>query len=247
MTITPVILTYNEDHNIEATLASLAWASRIVLLDSGSTDRTEQIARSFRNVSWFVRRFTDHCSQWRYALDETSISTEYVLALDADMRPGVGFRAELETFLRDRQFAGAWIPFDYRVLGHGLLGSIYPAQVRLFRRDYVHIDQPGHTQVFHVNGPLYRFRSKLIHEDHKPVSRWLDSQMKYASLEAARIRIARKKALKDRLRLVGISPAIYGAYAYVKAGGPLKGAASRAYAHERLIFETILARLLAQK
>lgn len=245
--VTPVILTYNEDRNIEATLASLAWAPRVVLLDSGSTDRTEQIARCFGNVSWFKRDFTDHLSQWRYALQETSISTEYVLALDADMRPGLGFRDELRKFLDRRQFAGAWIPFEYRVLGHGLLGSIYPAQVRLFRRRDVHIDQPGHTQVFHVNGPLYRFRSKLIHEDHKPVSRWLDSQMKYASLEAARIRIAPKKALKDRLRLVGISPAVYATYAYIRAGGPLKASASRAYAYERLIFETILARLLAEQ
>ncbi|MGI9074372.1 MAG: glycosyltransferase family 2 protein [Bryobacteraceae bacterium] len=245
--VTPVILTYNEDQNIEPTLASLAWAERIVLLDSGSTDRTEEIARSFDNVSWFVRRFDNHASQWRYAIQETSISTEYVLALDADMRPGAGFQDELEKIVFLRKFAGAWIPFEYRVLGRGLPSSIYPAQIRLFRKNDVRIEQPGHTQVFYVNGPLYQFRSNLIHEDHKPVSRWLSNQMKYASLEASRIKSTQKKGFKDRLRTAGISPLIWSLSAYIKAGGPLNLASSRAYAYERMIFEAVLARVLIEQ
>src|SRR5229473_5182646 len=208
--ITPVILTYNEGHNIESTLASLAWASRIVVVDSASTDQTEKIARSFGNVSWFVRGFDNHCSQWRYAIGETSITTEYVLALDADMRPSAAFHQEMEEFLKLNRFAGAWVPFEYRVLGTRLFGSVYPSQIRLFRTKQVRIAQAGHTQVFNVDGELYRFRSKLIHEDHKAVSRWLNNQMEYASLEAARIRCARSTNLKDRLRLAGVSPAIWG-------------------------------------
>src|SRR5207247_1757183 len=111
----------------------------------------------------------------------------------------------------------------------------------------VHIDQPGHTQVFHVDGTLHNFTSKLIHEDHKPLSRWLRNQINYASLEVARIRSTQHVHLKDRLRLAGISPAIWGAYAYLKAGGPFNSGASRAYAYERIIFEAILARLLAEE
>jgi glycosyltransferase involved in cell wall biosynthesis len=244
--VTPVVLTYNEDHNIESTLASLAWARRIILLDSGSTDGTERIARSFQNVEWHVRRFDNHRAQWNHAIHETAILTEYVLALDADMRPADGFQDELTRFLGKREFAGAWIPFEYRVLGRGLVGSIYPPQIRLFRKSALRIDQPGHTQVFTVDGPLYRFRAKLIHEDRKPLSRWLKNQSEYAALEAARIRSAEKIGLKDRLRIAGVSPAVWGLYAYLRAGGPLNSAASRAYAYERLIFEAILARLLAE-
>jgi glycosyltransferase involved in cell wall biosynthesis len=244
--VTPVILTYNEEPNIEVTLRSLAWAPRIVLVDSGSEDQTEQIARSFANVSWYSRKFDAHHSQWRYAISETDITTEYVLALDADMRPGAGFCDELQRFVSSGEFTGALIPFEYRLLGHCLLGSIYPAQVRVFRKKEVCIDQPGHTQIFKVNGPLYEFRSVLIHEDHKPLSRWLASQMKYASLEAARINSTRTRKIRDQLRLAGISPFVWGAYAYFKAGGPLRSKASRAYAYERLISEAILARLLAE-
>lgn len=242
---TPVILTYNEQSNIESTLISLGWADRVVVLDSGSTDQTEEIARSFSNVAWFARPFDNHGSQWRFAIHETSITTEYVLALDADMRPGVGFLDELRYRFADRKLEGAWVPFEFRVLGRVLSGSIYPAQIRIFKKDSVNVRQLGHTQVFEVNGPVCDFRAKLIHEDRKSMNRWVQSQMKYASLEAERIKSSRSTNFRDRLRLAGVSPLIWGAYAYVKAGGPWNSPASRAYAYERLIFEALLARVLA--
>jgi hypothetical protein len=98
-----------------------------------------------------------------------------------------------------------------------------------------------------VDGPLYRFRSSLIHEDRKSFGRWLNNQVRYATLEAARIGSAQNKSFKDRLRLAGFSPMLWGAYAYARAGGPLNGYASRAYACERLIFEALLSRLLADQ
>ena len=246
MNVTPVILTFNESSNIGTTLSALAWASRVVVLDSGSTDQTEQIARSFGYVDWFVHGFDNHRAQWLYAIHETSITTDYVLALDADMRPGVGFQDELSTFLARDDFAGASIPFEYRILGRDLMSSIYPSQIRLFRKDQVRVNQTGHSQVFSVNCRVCRFRSQLIHEDLKPMNRWLSNQAKYASLEAARIKSAQRRNFKDWLRTLGISPALWGAYAYVMAGGPLRLGASRAYAYERLIFEAILARMLME-
>lgn len=244
--VTPVVLTFNEEHNIQSTLASLSWAERVVVLDSGSVDKTQTIARSFRNVAFFERPFDDHKSQWSYAIHQTQILTPYVLALDADMRPSTGFEAELARMMTDSNLSGAWIPFEYRILGRSLFGSIYPPQIRLFRRERIQIDQPGHTQVFSATGPLYHFRSKLIHEDRKPLTRWLDSQIKYAQLEATRIRSTAHASPKDRLRLLGISPAIWGVYAYLRAGGPLNAPVARAYAHERLIFEALLARILSE-
>jgi glycosyltransferase involved in cell wall biosynthesis len=246
MTVTPVILTFNEGSNIKTTLSALEWAQRVVVLDSGSTDQTEQIARSFGNVHWFVRGFDSHRAQWLWAIHETSIATEYVLALDADMRPGVGFQDELDAFLERGDLSGAWIPFEYRMLGRSLMGSVYPPQIRLFRKDQVRIHQTGHSQVFKVDGTVCKFRSQLIHEDLKPVSRWLSNQIKYASLETARIKCAPRRSFKDWLRVAGISPAVLWTYAYARAGGPFRPGASRAYACERLIFEAILTRMLTE-
>jgi glycosyltransferase involved in cell wall biosynthesis len=247
MNITPVVLTFNEDRNIENTLSSLRWASRIVVVDSGSTDNTAKLAHSFSNVDWFVRNFDTHKAQWTYAIHQTSIETDYVLALDADMRATVEFQREMEAFLKNAKFDGASIAFEYRVLGRPLIGSIYPAQTRLFRKNKVQIAQPGHSQEFVVAGNVYRFRSRLIHEDLKPFSRWLKNQISYAALEASRIRSHPRTGVKDWLRSVGLAPPIVGAVSYIRAGGPLRPAAAKAYACERLIFEAILARMLAER
>lgn len=238
--VTPVILTYNEEPNIAATLGALSWAERIVVMDSGSTDQTEGIARSYPNVSWFHRGFDTHGAQWRAAIEDTSIATSHILALDADMRPGPGFEEELNIFLSEHGDGCARISFEYRVLGRALAGSIYPPQIRLFRKDNVRVEQIGHSQAFVAPEPVYHFRSRVIHEDNKPLDRWLRNQVSYASLEANRIQASRRKSFKDRLRILGISPAVWGLYAYGKSGGPFKGAASKAYATERLIFEAIL-------
>jgi hypothetical protein len=244
MNVTPLILTHNEETNIGATLAALGWARRVVVVDSGSSDRTAEIARSFANVAWFVRPFDSHAAQWSYGVHGTSIDTPYILALDADMRPGAGFAEELARFARQSGRSGL-VPFEYRVQGRPLLGSIYPAQVRVFARDEVRIEQRGHTQVFTSSAPMYRFHCRLIHEDRKPFGRWVASQLKYAALEAERIRTAPAQSFRDRLRRSGISPAIWGGYAYLRAGGPFAGRAARAYAQERMVFEALLARLLA--
>jgi len=244
MNITPVVLTYNEEPNIGPTLASLDWASRIVVVDSGSSDRTAEIARSFANVAWFVRKFDSHAAQWSYGVQGTSIDTRYILALDADMRPGPGFVEELAQFT-EKTGQAAMVPFEYRMQGRPLMGSIYPAQVRVFAESDIRIEQRGHTQVFSSTVPLHHFRAKLIHEDHKPFGRWLANQLKYADLEAERIRNSPTHSLRDRLRQSGVSPAIWGTYAYLRAGGPLTGRASAAYAQERMVFETLLSRLLA--
>ena len=244
MNLTPLILTHNEEANIEVTLTALRWARRVVVVDSGSSDRTARICRSFPNVAWFVRLFESHAMQWSYGVHATSIDTRYILALDADMRPAAGFVDELARFTEQPGRAGL-VPFEYRLQGRPLLGSIYPAQVRVFGRDEVRIEQRGHTQVFSSAAPIYRFHCKLIHEDRKPFGRWVTNQLQYAALEAERIRTAPAQSFRDRLRRSGISPAIWGGYAYLRAGGPFAGRAARAYAQERMVFEALLARLLA--
>jgi glycosyltransferase involved in cell wall biosynthesis len=246
--ITPLILTYNEESNIGRTLDSLEWAERIVVVDSGSSDATETIARSYQNVSWYVRKFDQHNRQWRYGVEETSIDTKYILALDADMSPTGGFINELTTSFLSGDFSGGIIPFEYRIAGQPLPGSLCPAQLRLFDTTKAQINQHGHTQVFGVQGPIYTFKEKIIHDDRKPLEQWIQSQLNYSLLEQQRINIDPTSSLKNRLRLLGIMPVIVGCYAYLRAGGPFGGKTALRYAYERTTFECLLAmRLVSEK
>src|SRR5437016_201602 len=170
--VTPLILTFNEEPNIARTLESLRWAARVHVLDSGSTDATEHIARSFPNVHWQQRPFDFHGKQWEYGVRQTGIESRYVLALDADMAVPDGFVEEMTTQFLSGAYAGAITPFEYRYFGRRLWGSLYAPQLRLFETTRVRVTQPGHTQEFHIDGETYHFSAKVIHDDRKPFERW---------------------------------------------------------------------------
>jgi glycosyltransferase involved in cell wall biosynthesis len=239
--VTPVILTRDEEANIGRTLEGLAWADDVVIVDSGSTDATERIARGFPRVRWFVRPFDTHAQQWEFAIHRTGVKTDYVLALDADYGVTSPFVAEMEERFLSAEFAGGVAGFEYRLNGRPLAGSVYPAKVVLFRPDRVHVSQPGHTQEIRVDGPTYNFAARLVHDDRKPLERFVTSQLAYARLEAARLSTSTSGRWQDRLRRLGLMPVVAGLAAYFRGGGPFNGRAARRYAYERILFESLLA------
>jgi glycosyltransferase involved in cell wall biosynthesis len=246
--LTPVILTYNEEPNLARTLEALRWAKRIIVVDSGSTDGTEAVARSHPNVEWLSRRFDRHREQWAYAIHASEVTSEWVLALDADMIVPERFVDEFQGSLGQGAYAGGIVPFVYRAIGRDLSGSLYPPDLRVFRPPDVRIIQDGHTQRFLTDGPLYRFRCRVAHDDRKPLDRWIEAQLRYSSLECSRYASGgAPRGLKSRLRMLGIMPLVGGLLAYIRAGGPLKGSAALEYAYERMTFESLLAmRMLRQ-
>ena len=79
--VTPLIITYNEEANIRRTLSKLTWANKILVVDSGSTDATLDIAKSSDKVEIIHRPFDDCASQWNFGLEH--VGTAWVLSLDA--------------------------------------------------------------------------------------------------------------------------------------------------------------------
>ena len=103
----------------------------------------------------------------------------------------------------------------------------------------------GHT--FDVSGPVYHCILQF-HDDRKPLERWVESQLSYSALEARRITSRESYRFRDRLRELGVMPMIVGALAYIRAGGPFRGAAAVRYAYERATYESLLAiRLMSSK
>jgi hypothetical protein len=139
------------------------------------------------------------------------------------------------------------LPFEYRIFGRPLLGSLLGPQLRLFRREAVRVVQEGHGHKFEVDGEVHRFRAPLIHDDRKALERWVGSQIGYSRHEQERRTRSGGRSLKDRLRRAGVMPVLAGALAYARAGGPLRGGAALCYAYERVVFECLLAmRLLGE-
>jgi glycosyltransferase involved in cell wall biosynthesis len=118
--ISVIIITFNEEKNIERCLLSVKdIADEIIIVDSFSTDRTEEIAAHF-NVRFIKNKFEGHIQQKNVALDLTSYN--YVLSLDADEELSQKLRSEIlkikenwkydaYCFIRRTRFYNKWIRF----------------------------------------------------------------------------------------------------------------------------------------
>lgn len=197
--ITPLILTWNEEPNLRRCLKRLRWASRIVIVDSGSTDGTLGIAAEFPQVEVVERAFDNHTAQWNHGLDH--VRTPWVLSLDADYLTPESLPNEVSALASDEKVVAYAVSFRYCVQGAPLRGTLYPPRIALFRKDKCRYIQDGHTQLLNIAGESGKLASVIDHDDRKPLSRWLDSQKKYAVLEAEKLLAeARPAGWPDRLR-----------------------------------------------
>lgn len=239
--ITPVVLTLNEELNIGRTLDSLAAFARVVVVDSGSSDRTEAIARAHPNVAWYERDWRGFGEQWSFAFRETAISTPFILALDADMSAPPDLVKELEEIAGRGDVNGGVIGFEYRIQGVPLAGSLYPAQLRLLRAGNARVGEVGHAHLLEVDGRAVKLRNRLVHDDRKPLEAFVRAQLGYSTRELSGLLEGKGGPFSSRVRrAVPFTPIAVWAWAWLLAGGPFRGPAARRYALERLLYEAML-------
>ncbi len=105
-TVSAVITTFNEEHNIADCVESLQWCGEVVVVDSFSTDRTPEIAQSFAKVRFLQRPYLGSASQKNWAMDQTKY--EWILIFDADERCTPELQAEITTLLASGPKAQAY-------------------------------------------------------------------------------------------------------------------------------------------
>lgn len=248
--ITPVILTYNEAANIGRSLDGLAWAREVVILDSGSTDDTLAIAARHPNVRLLTRPFDSHAEQWRFAVEETGISSGWVLRLDADYVLEPELRDEIAALAPSADTAAYEIAFTYCIEGRRLRASLYPALPVLFRRGRARFVQDGHTEKLRIDGPVVKLKHRLLHDDRKSLERWLRSQSRYQAIEAEKLttRPWRELGWADRLRRTRVlGPPAVAIHCLLVKGLMFDGAAGLLYTAQRIAADVILSMHLLRR
>lgn len=186
--IIPVILTLNEQPNLSRVLSKLTWARSVVVLDSHSDDGTEQIAKSFSNVSFYQRPFDCSANQWNAGIELAARTSDWVLALDADYLLSDELVDELGELEPGGDVAGYKAHFIYCIDRMPLRASLYPPHTVLFRTKLGRYVQDGHTQRLLLNDSIKPLIHPIFHDDRKSWDRWYLSQHRYARLEADKIR-----------------------------------------------------------
>lgn len=192
--VTVMVLTYDEERNLAACLGSVSgWVSDVFIVDSGSHDRTVAIGEAY-GAKVVTHPFESHVRQWSWALENLPLTTEWVLALDADQRVTPELREDISRtvmaqigdsgdvagcFVRRKQiFRGRWIKH----------GGYYPKYLlKLFRRDHVWLDERELVDHhFYVRGSVARLRHDLIEDNgnEADISVWLAKHIRYAELQA---------------------------------------------------------------
>ena len=240
--VTPLIITYNEIANIERTLAPLAWARRIVVVDSGSTDGTLEVLARDPRIVVHHRRFDSFAGQCNFGLGK--IDSDWVLSLDADYELSPALVGELAGLSPGEACAGLRAAFVYRIHGRPLRGSLYPPRTVLYRVKQGRYADEGHGHRVRVAGEVASLRAPIYHDDRKPLSRWLQSQLGYAANEAGHLLTMPRAEMSraDRVRAMGWpAPILVFLYVLFAKGALLDGRAGWYYAFQRLLAELLLA------
>ena len=247
--ITPLVLTYNEAPNIGRTLEQLRWARDIVVVDSFSDDDTLEIVSAFPQARWFQRRFDNFAGQCNFGLTEADISTEWVLNLDADYVLTPELVAEIETLNPIDELTGFCARFVYCVYGRRLRSGVYPPVNVLFRKSKAFYRQDGHAHRVVLAGRIENLLSPILHDDRKPLSRWLQAQSRYTRLEATKLLSSDFRSLSwtDRVRCWRVlAPLAVLFYCLIIRGGVLDGSAGLYYAFQRALAELMLSLYLIE-
>jgi glycosyltransferase involved in cell wall biosynthesis len=240
--ITPLLITYNEAPNIRRTIEKLLWARRIVVIDSGSTDRTADILQAYPQIEVIQHPFTDFASQCNFGL--THICTPWVLSLDADYVLSDALVEEIGRLAETEAIAGYRVRFAYCVYGRPLRGTLYPPRVVLYRKDRAFYHNEGHGHRVAVSGAVSALANVIYHDDRKPLRRWLESQLRYAAAEAHHLATSPVEKLKrsDRVRrLAWAAPLAVLPYTLFVKGCILDGWPGWFYALQRFAAETMIA------
>ena len=260
-----VLLTYNEEENIRACLESCAWCDDVHVLDSGSKDRTCEIAAEM-GAQIHINAFQSFGQQRNWAIDNIPVKHRWQFQLDADER----FTPALVREMQDRITGDASVDgvCAYRCpsmmmfmdswLRHAADYPVY--QVRLIDRERCRFEDYGHGQREAPDGPVGVLDMPYMHYNFsKGLEEWFDKHNRYSSLEARQALGENAPRLGDlvrgimssdplvrrrTLKLLGyrlpLRSTVFGLYTMVVRLGFFDGVAGINYVRMRAIYESMM-------
>ena len=198
LSLTIVIPVKNEEKNLTKCLKAIGkdFAEKIVIVDSGSTDNTKQIAiesgvevvdfawngKFPKKRNWYLRNYCP--------------STKWVLFLDADECLTEDFKEEIRKALKNDNCVGYWLSYTIYFMGKVNKGGYPLKKLALFQvgaGEYEKIDEEKWSQFdmeIHehpiLQGPVGTIKSKIRHEDFRDINHYIAKHQEYASWEASR-------------------------------------------------------------
>lgn len=261
MSISVLILTFNESINIEACIKAIPWCDDIVVLDSFSQDDTIQKAKQ-SNARIYQRAFDDFAGQRNFALENIKFKHSWILHLDADEIATSQLQAEIMNAINQYPYEAYRIPSKMMFFGQWLKYSgMYPTyQVRLSKLGRFRFKQVGHGQREDIEesavGTLtqpylhYSFSKGLVDwfEKHNRYSndeaveclKLMESPIQLTTLFTAKNKTKRRRILKEIAYRLPFRPTLRFIYMYCFKRGFMDGKAGLTYCRLLSIYEYMI-------
>lgn len=220
------IITLNEEENLPRTLESVKDLVRdlggeIIIVDSGSTDRTLDIARQY-GAKIFSEEWKGFAGQKNSALEKAG--GDWILSLDADEPLEPAAAKEIHVLLTATpSLQGYWIPRKNFFLGRWIRhGGFYPdRKLRLIRRGAGLWIEHGAHPTIQVTGPTANLRHAMLHHAYPTLAGYIAHMNSYSTMQAKHLHQARRRGF-DLVNIV-LNPIATFVYNYVFRLGFLDG------------------------
>jgi glycosyltransferase involved in cell wall biosynthesis len=196
--ITAVIMSFNEEMNLEECLCSIKdFVAEIILIDCYSTDRTLEIARKYTNKI-YQNKFINQAIQFNWAIENTDIKNEWILRIDADERwTHEGF-AELNKIVENDEVDGVYVKMKIFFMGRWIKhGGFYPNYfLRVYKKSKGKMEDRWMDEHIKVDGKTILSDIDVIESNYdrqKNISLWTDKHNKYSTREAVEFLIHKYK------------------------------------------------------
>jgi glycosyltransferase involved in cell wall biosynthesis len=192
--VTVAIITLNEAANIEACLASVPWADEVIVVDSGSTDGTANLARA-KGAHVIVRDWPGYSNQKNFAAGEAK--HDWILSVDADERVTPELAAEIKHILATEPGpSGYRIPRVTWHLGRWIRTTDwYPdPQLRLYDRRRARWKPKSVHESVAADGEVGRLTNELQHFAYRDISHHHLTMDRYTTLGAKEMAEAGRRA-----------------------------------------------------
>jgi len=183
-TVSVVLITLNEASNLPRTLESVGWAQEIVVVDSGSTDETVDMARA-AGARVFEESWKGFAAQKNSAIAHAS--SDWILSLDADEEVSPELALEIQATLAGTPPFSAYRlrrlnHFMGRPLRHG--GYWPDPKLRLFKRGSSRFAQRAVHETMESSGPAGELTNPLLHHCYPTIEEYVEHVNRYSTLSA---------------------------------------------------------------
>ncbi len=219
------VITLNEEKKLADCLNSVPFAHEKIVVDSGSKDRTCDIAASL-GAKVLVRSFDDFSSQKNYAISKTT--GEWVLLLDADEKLSEGLGREVLAVTADPSSKDGYYLKRHNILFGGPMrfgSNADDWQLRLIRRQKGVFEGNVHERIV-LNGQAGRLKHPLLHTSYQTLSEYQSKFPQFCSMDAERMY---REGKRPHVYHLFLKPLAHFAYFYIVKLGFLDGARGLLY------------------